>query len=135
MPTIQSAARPSALLFALGLAACSGGEPPKPATWTGTDGNLEVTLSLTISSDSLSGQGTYTAKTPEEIRCGGGVLAQSGTVSLTGQITSDGIGARANFGSDWSPPYSGTLVGKDTIRGAFMSGEGGTCPLILVRQH
>ena len=125
---------PSALLFALCLSACSG-EPATPATWTGTDGNLEVTLTLTISSDSLWGQGTYTAKTPEELRCGGSALAQSGTVSFRGQVTSDGLGAHANFGSDWSPPYSGTFVGKDTIRGGFMSGEGGSCPLLLVRQR
>lgn len=126
---------PSAWLFAVCLSACSGGPPPAPATWTGTDGNLEVTLTLTISSDSLWGQGTYTAKAPEEVRCGGSTLAQSGTVNLTGQVTSDGFGAHANFGSDWSPPYSGTLVGKDTIRGGFMSGDGGSCPLILVRQR
>jgi len=126
---------PSALLFAVCLSACSGGKPAPPAKWTGTDGNLEVTLTLTISSDSLWGQGTYTAKTPEEVRCGGSVLAQSGTVSLSGQVTSDGLGAHANFGSDWSPPYSGTFVGKDTIRGGFLGGEGASCPLILVRQR
>ena len=124
-----------ALLFAFCLAACSGGEPATPAKWTGTDGNLEVTLSLTIWRDSLSGQGTYTARAPEELRCGGGILAQSGTVTITGQVTSDGIGAHANFGSDWSPPYAGTLVGKDTIRGGFRSAEGGSCPLNLVRQR
>jgi hypothetical protein len=49
-------------------------------------------------------------------------------------VTSDGLGAHANFGSDWSPAYSGTFVGKDTIRGGFMSGDG-SCPLILVRQR
>ena len=125
----------SALLFALCLSACSGGKPSKPAKWTGTDGNLEVTLTLTIANDSLWGQGTYTARAPEEIRCGGATLAESGTVSFSGQLTSDGLGAHANFGSDWSPPYSGRLVGKDTIRGGFMSGEGGSCPLILVRQR
>src|SRR3954468_8402506 len=65
----------SALLFAFCLSACSG-EPATPAKWTGTDGNLEVNLTLTISRDSLSGHGTYTARAPEEIRCGGGVLAQ-----------------------------------------------------------
>jgi hypothetical protein len=147
MTTIPSATRPidercrrrypgpSALLFAFCLSACSGGPPATPAKWTGTNGNLEVTLTLTISSDSLSGQGTYTAKTPEELRCGGEVLAQSGTVTLSGQVTSDGFGAHATFGSDWSAPYSGTFVGKDTIRGGFMSGEGGSCPLILVRQR
>jgi len=146
MATIPGAARPiderwrrrhrapSALLFAFCLAACSR-EPATPATWTGTDGNLEVTLTLTISSDSLWGQGTYTAKTPEEVRCGGSALAQSGTVSLTGQVTSDGLGAHAIFGSDWSPSYSGAFVAKDTIRGGFMSGDGGSCPRILVRQH
>ena len=126
---------PSALLFIVCVAACSGGEPATPAKWTGNDGNLDVTLTLTISSDSLWGQGTYTAKTPEEIRCGGAALAQSGPVTFSGQVTSDGIGAHANFGSDWSPPYSGKLVGKDTIRGGFMSAEGGQCPLILVRQR
>src|SRR5437016_1884311 len=91
--------RPSALLFAVCLSACSRGELAKPATWTGTDGNLAVTLTLSVSSDSLSGQGTYTAKTPEEIRCGGATLAQSGTVSFSGQVTSGSVGAHANFGS------------------------------------
>jgi len=126
---------PKATLFALCLAACSGPESATPSQWTGTDGNLAVTLTLNISSDSLSGQGTYTAKTPEDLRCSGGALSQTGPVSITGQITSDGIGAHANFGSDWSPPYSGKFVGKDTIRGGFMAAEGGSCPLVLVRQH
>lgn len=125
----------AALLFALCLSACSRGEPATPAKWIGTDGNLEVTLMMTVTSDSLSGQGTYTAKAPEDLPCGGSTLAQSGTVSLSGQVTSDGIGAHAVFGSDWSPSYTGKFVGKDTIRGGFLSGEGGACQLILVRQR
>jgi hypothetical protein len=126
---------PAALLLAVCLSACARSEPPTPATWTGTNGNLDVTLTLTISSDSLWGQGTYTAKTPEELRCGGSILGQTGPVNISGQITSDGIGAHLNFGSDWSPPYSGKLAGKDTIRGGFFTGEGGECTFNLVRQH
>jgi hypothetical protein len=126
---------PGLLLLALCIGACSRAEPATPARWTGTDGNLAVDLTLTVTSDSVGGQGTYTAKTPEELRCGGATLSQSGTVSFSGLITSDGLGAHANFGSDWSPVYNGALVGKDTIRGGFLSGEGGSCPLTLVRQR
>jgi hypothetical protein len=122
-------------LLALCICACSRAEPATPARWTGTDGNLAVDLTLTVTSDSVGGQGTYTAKTPEDLRCGGVVLSQSGTVTFSGQLTSEGLGAHANFGSDWSPVYNGALVGKDTIRGGFLSGEGGSCPLVLVRQH
>lgn len=125
---------PTAVLFALCLSACRS-EPPTTATWTGTNGNLDVTLTMTVSSDSLWGQGTYTAKTPEDLRCGGSILGQSGPVNISGQITSDGIGAHLNFGSDWSPPYSGKIVGKDTISGGFFTGEGGQCTFNLVRQH
>jgi hypothetical protein len=128
-------AAPGMLLLALCICACSRGEPATPATWTGTNGNLAVELTLTITRDSVGGQGTYTAKTPEELRCGGVVLSQSGTVTFSGVLTSDGLGAHANFGSDWSPVYNGALVGKDTIRGGFLSGEGGSCPLTLVRQR
>src|SRR4051812_34476555 len=126
---------PGTFLLALCLCACSRGEPATPTRWTGTDGNLAVDLMLTVTSDSVGGQGTYTAKTPEELRCGGAVLSQSGTVSFSGLLTSEGLGAHANFGSDWSPVYNGALVGKDTIRGGFLSGEGGACSLVLVRQH
>jgi hypothetical protein len=125
----------SGFVLALCVCACSGSEPATPATWTGTDGNLAVTLTLTVGRDSLWGSGTYTAKTPEELRCGGSILSPSGTVTFSGQLTSDGLGAHANFGQDWSPPYTGALVGKDTIRGGFITGEGGSCPLVLVRQH
>jgi hypothetical protein len=127
--------RPSVLLLAFSLAACSGAESATPSQWTGTDGNLAVTLTLNIARDSLWGDGTYSAKAPEDLGCGGGVLAQSGPVNLRGQITSEGIGSHANFGSDWSPPYSARFVGKDTIRGQFLSADGGGCPFVLVRQH
>ena len=130
----MSARRPAAVLFALCLSACAR-EPAKPATWTGTDGNLEVTLTLTVGDDSLWGQGTYTTKAPEDLHCAAGILAPSGTVTFSGQITSDGLGAHASFGEDWSPAYSGKLVGRDTIRGGFLGGAGGSCPLTLVRQH
>src|SRR5258708_19916372 len=54
---------PSALLFAFYLSACSARKPATPAEGIGTDGNLEVTPTLPISSPSLLGHSTYPATT------------------------------------------------------------------------
>src|SRR4051794_20388808 len=103
MATLSSATRPNnvrrrrrgahavALLLAFSISACARGEPTTPTRWTGTNGNLSVDLTLIVTSDSVGGQGTYTATTPEELRCGGAVLSQSGTVTFSGLLTSEGL--------------------------------------------
>lgn len=104
--------------------------------WLGTDGNLEVRMTLAVAGDSISGEGSYTLRDPGALGCGGETLPPSGRVSLAGSHAKGQFGGRFRFADGaWTPPFVAAWVPPDTLRGGFMSVDRGRCPLLLVRRR
>lgn len=121
-----------------GAGAGAGAGAAGQSEWHGSDGNLDVTLTLRVVGDSISGEGTYTVRDPGRLGCGGETIAKSGKASLAGLRAGAQFGGRFRLGEGdgaWTPPYSGAWIPPDSLRGGFMSVDRGQCPLILVRRQ
>lgn len=121
-----------ALTFAL--AACGSStesthDPALDGPWSSHGLSVGVVLTMTWTSDSVHGAGTYTVVNGG-LGCGGGTLHGSGTVSfVAGRSGSDVLG-HMSFDNGWTPPYRATLAGS-TLDGAFLSIDAGSCPFAL----
>jgi hypothetical protein len=108
--------------------------PSLNGTWTSSTYGVDLTFTLTWTTDSVSGTGTYSASQSNSLGCGGGTLRGTGPVKLTAHRNHDQFQGVMTFDNGWVPSYAAVLVDASTLGGAFSSIDAGPCPLSLTHR-
>lgn len=126
----------ASLGLAVTLAACgssteSTASGPLDGPWSSHGLAVGVVLTMTWTSDSVHGTGTYNVLNGG-LGCGGGTLHGNGTVTFKASRSDNDILGVMAFDNGWAPPYRATLAGS-TLDGRFLSIDAGTCPFALFK--
>lgn len=124
----------SALILAL--AACGSSTESTPANaldgpWSSHGLSVGVVLTMTWTSDSVHGTGTYNVLTGG-LGCGGGTLHGGGNVTFVASRSGSEVLGHMSFDNGWTPPYRATITGS-TLDGGFLSIDAGSCPFPLFK--
>jgi hypothetical protein len=124
------------LALVLALAAC-GSSTESTSTgaldgpWSSHGLSVGVVLTMTWTSDSVHGAGTYNVLNGG-LGCGGGTLHGAGNVTFAASRSGSEVLGHMSFDNGWTPPYRATLTGS-TLDGAFLSIDAGSCPFALFK--
>ena len=124
------------LIFAVAAAACSSSTESTTSDsldgpWSSHGLTVGVVMTMTWTSDSIHGSGTYDVLNGG-LGCGGATLHGNGNVAFRASRSGNDIIGFMSFDNGWTPPYRATLTGS-TLDGRFLSIDAGTCPFALFK--